>query len=97
MIYPSHFSPGEQGCRVPAACAYELVQKSGEFAAERFAGKRAKYRPWLQDFDWDPVDYTSRGTTKVTDQFRACEETNCWGMQWWDPANNYEPRAAFKK
>lgn len=97
MIYPSHFSPGEQGCKVPAACAYELVQKSGEFAAERFEGKRAKYRPWLQDFDWDPVDYTSRGTTKVTDQYRACQETNCWGMQWWDPANNYEPRAAFKK
>jgi hypothetical protein len=97
MIYPSHFSPGEQGCDTPAACAYELVRKSGEFAAERFKGQRAKYRPWLQDFDWPPVDYTSPGTRKVADQIRACRETNCWGWQWWDPANVYEPRSAFQE
>jgi len=97
MIYPSHFSPGEQGCSVPAKCAYKLIKKSGEFAAPLFEGAVSKYRPWLQDFDWGPTDYTSPGTTKVQEQIDACDETGCWGWQMWDPANVYEPRAVFKK
>ena len=97
MIYPSHFSPGEQGCKNPATCAYKLVKQSGVYAAERFEGKRAKYRPWLQDFDWGVVDYTSIGTKKVIEQIQAAEETGAWGWQMWDPANVYSPRAAFRK
>lgn len=98
MIYPSHFSPGESGCPKPAGCAYKMVHRSGEFALQRFAGKKAKYRPWLEDFDWAPnFDYTSPGTTKVAEQIQAAEETGAWGWQMWDPANNYEPRSVFKK
>jgi hypothetical protein len=97
MIYPSHFVAGEQGCKVPAACAYELIKASGEFAQPRFEGKKTKYRPWLQDFDWGPTDYTSKGTKRVQQQIQACEETGCWGWQMWDPANVYSPRAAFDK
>lgn len=97
MIYPSHFSPGEQGCLQPEACAYQIIKKSGEYAAERFAGKKAKYRPWLEDFDWGNTDYTSPGTTKVADQMRAAKETNAWGWMWWDASNSYEPRQAFMK
>lgn len=101
MIYPSHFTPGEAGCAKPAVCAYELVHRSGEFAEKRFAGKRAKYRPWLEDFDWvygkTLIDYTSPGTTKVADQIRAAKETNAWGWQWWDASNEYQPRGAFMK
>jgi hypothetical protein len=96
MIYPSHFSPGEEGCKRPAACAYELVRKAGEYAQKRFEGRRVKYRPWLQDFDWYGVDYTSPGSTKVIDQIRAAEETGAWGWQMWDPANVYEPRSAYR-
>jgi len=97
MIYPSHFSPGEQGCAKPAQCAYALVHQSGVYAKDVFAGQRAKYRPWLQDFDWPGADYTSPGTTKVSDQIKAATETNAWGWLWWDASNTYEPRAAFKK
>ncbi|MDQ3705276.1 MAG: hypothetical protein M3437_08660 [Chloroflexota bacterium] len=97
MIYPSHFSPGELDCPRPEACAYELIKQSGIFAQKRHEGKKAKYRPWLQDFDWGRVDYTSPGTTKVAEQMQACEETGCWGWQMWDPFNVYEPREAFKK
>lgn len=97
MIYPSHFTVGEQGCKVPADCAYALVKKAGEFAAKRFEGKKAKYRPWLQAFDWYKSDYTSARSTKVIEQIRAAEETNSWGWQMWDPWNSYDPRSAFKK
>jgi hypothetical protein len=97
MIYPSHFVIGELGCKVPARCAYELVKASGEHAKPRFEGKRAKYRPWLQDFDWGETDYTSRNSKLVHRQIEACEETDCWGWQMWDPANEYLPRSAFEK
>jgi hypothetical protein len=97
MIYPSHFSPGEQGCDVPAQCAYVLVHKSGEYAGPLFAGHKAKYRPWMQAFDWPGADYTSPGSQKIPDQIRAALETNAWGWQWWDPAIGYEPRNEFLK
>lgn len=97
MIYPSHFSPGEQGCDVPAQCAYELIYKSGEYAQKLFAGHRTKYRPWLEDFDWPGADYTSPGSTLVPDQIRAAAETGAWGWMMWDPAIDYQPRSAFEK
>jgi hypothetical protein len=98
MIYPSHFSPGESGCPRPAGCAYKMVQVSGQYAMKRFEGHKAKYRPWLEDFDWPPnFDYTSPGTTKVAEQIQAAAETGAWGWQMWDAANNYEPRSVFKK
>ena len=53
-------------------------------------------RPWLQDFDWPHVDYTSEGTTKLQEQMQACKETGCWGWLWWDASNKYEPRSAFE-
>jgi hypothetical protein len=71
------------------------VKKSGEYAAELFKGHKAKYRPWMQAFDWPGADYTSPGSQKVPDQIRAALETGTWGWQWWDPANQYEPRSAF--
>ena len=97
MIYPSHFSAGEQGCAHPSQCAYKLVHKSGEYAAALFAGKRTKYRPWLEDFDWPDADYTSPGTTKVAEQIQAAQETNSWGWLMWDPFIDFQPRSAFAK
>jgi len=97
MIYPSHFSPGEQGCAHPSQCAYTIIKKSGEYAAPIFDGKRAKYRPWLEAFDWPDADYTSPGSTKIPEQLQACAETGCWGWMMWDPANEYEPRTPYKK
>lgn len=97
MIYPSHFSPGEQDCDVPAQCAYELVHKSGEYAQDLFAGHRTKYRPWLEDFDWPGADYTSDDSTLVPDQIRAAAETGAWGWMMWDASISYDPRSAFKK
>ena len=75
-----------------------MVHKSGEFAMPRFEGHKAKYRPWLEDFDWPPsYDYTDPGTTKVAEQMQAAAETGAWGWMMWDPANDYEPRSVFKK
>jgi hypothetical protein len=97
MIYPSHFSPGEQGCAHPSQCAYTIIKKSGEYAGPLFAGHKAKYRPWLEAFDWPDADYTSPGSTKIPEQLRACAETGCWGWMMWDPANEYQPRTPYKK
>src|SRR5205807_10622676 len=97
MIYPSHFNPGELGCPKPEKCAYKIIHQAGVYAEKRFAGHIAKYRPWLEDFDWGTTDYTSPGTTKVTEQIQAAYETGAWGWMMWDPWNDYQPRSAFKK
>jgi len=97
MIYPSHFSPGEQGCGHPSQCAYTIIHKSGEYAAPMFAGQRAKYRPWLEGFDWPDADYTSPGSPLIPDQLRACVETGCWGWMMWDASNEYSLRTPYKK
>lgn len=97
MIYPSHFSPGEEDCDVPAQCAYKLVHKAGEYAQQLFAGSRTKYRPWLEDFDWPGADYTSDDSPLVPDQIRAAAETGAWGWMMWDASISYDPRSAFKK
>ncbi len=97
MIYPSHFSPGEQGCAKPATCAYTIIHKSGEYATKMFAGQRAKYRPWLEAFDWPGADYTSPGSTKIPEELQACAETNCDGWMMWDAANDYQPRTPYRK
>ena len=97
MIYPSHFSPGEQGCAHPSQCAYKIIQKSGEYAATIFAGQLAKYRPWLEGFDWPDADYTSPGSPLIPDQLRACAETNCWGWMMWDASNEYALRSPYAK
>jgi hypothetical protein len=97
MIYPSHFSPGEQGCAHPSQCAYTIIQKSGQYAAAMFAGRMAKYRPWLEAFDWPDADYTSSGSPLIPDQLRACAETNCWGWMMWDASNEYALRTPYSK
>ena len=45
MIYPSHFSTGEQGCDKPATCAYKLVKQSGVYAGPMFAGPTRQVPP----------------------------------------------------
>ena len=93
MIYPSHFSVGEMGYDNPNAHPYEIVRQAGVYTQGRIAGQRAKYRPWLQAFNWyDDVDYEG-DPTSIRDQIRAAGETGAWGWQMWDASNRYRSPA----
>ncbi|HUS13458.1 MAG TPA: putative glycoside hydrolase, partial [Chloroflexia bacterium] len=86
MIYPSHFSAGELGFSDPNAHPYEIIKRAGEYTQERIAGQRAKYRPWLQGFDWTHLAYDGR---LYRLQIQAAAETGAAGWMFWDPSNVY--------
>ncbi|MDQ2806627.1 MAG: putative glycoside hydrolase, partial [Chloroflexota bacterium] len=86
MIYPSHFSVGELGFSDPNAHPYEIIKQAGLYTQKRIAGQRAKYRPWLQGFDWNHLPYDGH---LYRLQIQAAEETGASGWMFWDPSNVY--------
>jgi hypothetical protein len=96
MIYPSHFTNGEMGFANPNAHPYEIIKQAGVYTNQRIAGQRAKYRPWLQAFDWyDDVDYEG-DPHSIRVQIQAAEESNAEGWQMWDASNRYKAPAYNK-
>lgn len=55
MVYPSHYPPGFNGYKNPAAFPYEVVKFSMDRAVERSSTTPGKIRPWLQDFNLGAV------------------------------------------
>ena len=88
MIYPSTFSPGDLGYKLPAANPYDLVYRSSVNANKRVNGIPALIRPWIQDFD----DYTgglSYNAHEVAQQLNAAEAAGVAGWLIWNPAGVY--------
>jgi len=86
MIYPSHFSAGEMGFADPNAHPYEIIKQAGIYTDQRIASQRAKYRPWLQGFDWNHLAYDGH---LYRLQIQATDETGAAGWMFWDPSNIY--------
>jgi hypothetical protein len=93
MVYPSHYYVHELGFENAAAHPYEIVFESLRNGEVWMAGKRAKQRPWLQDFTllWMPdeqiVEY---GVQEVRAQIEATETfTNSTGWALWNADNEY--------
>ncbi len=96
MIYPSHFSPGEQGFSLPNDHPYEIIHQSGVYAMQRLTktgDNPAKYRPWLQYFTMNGnLTYTGDVVRLET---KAAADTGTWGWMMWDASNNYVYPNAF--
>jgi hypothetical protein len=97
MVYPSHFWPNELGFENAAAHPYEIVYESLNYGHEMVGDKRAKMRPWLQDFTliWVPDSLIVRyGVPEVQAQIQATEDSP-YGYGWavWDPDNEYTVEA----
>ncbi|RJR31294.1 hypothetical protein C4569_02525 [Candidatus Parcubacteria bacterium] len=92
MVYPSHFADGYKGFANPAQYPYEVVYKSLRDGAKKIAGTKAKYRPWLQDFDLG-ADYDS---VKVKDEIRAAYDSESSGWMLWNAKNIYTKEALFR-
>jgi hypothetical protein len=94
MVYPSHFAKGFDGKANPAQHPYEVVFRSMKAAGKRLAiaspraERRARLRPWLQDFDLGAT-YTPE---MLEAQVRATREAlgeDYAGYILWDPKNQY--------
>lgn len=88
MIYPSHFSEGNIASAPghPNDYPYETILESLERAEQLVPGSGAKFRPWLQDFDYGGLrDYTAED---VRAQIDAAEDFGASGwLLWGDPFN----------
>lgn len=95
MVYPSHYWTGFQGFKNPAEYPYEVVKYSLDKGAEILktdlfideAESRAKFRPWIQDFDLGAV-YTA---ARIEAQIKASRDAKASGWILWNARNVYEP------
>ncbi len=95
MVYPSHYPNGFEGFANPAEAPYEIVKRSLDegtrlihgFYADSDDALRARWRPWLQDFDIGAV-YTSG---LISAQIKATRDAGASGWILWNARNVYEP------
>jgi len=95
MVYPSHYPNGFEGFSNPALYPYEIVKRSLDKGAELLStdhfiqeeDSRAKFRPWLQDFDIGAV-YTA---ARIKAEIQATRDADAAGWILWNARNVYEP------
>ena len=89
MIYPSHFAPGHLGLKNPAAEPYRVIFDSCRRGIQRLEGKRARLRPWLQDFKLGGA----YDAAMVRDQIQAARDAGTFGFALWNARNHYTSEA----
>jgi hypothetical protein len=104
MVYPSHFAPGADGYKVPAAHPYDIVHYSMATGLKReealniengiATSTPSKLRPWLQDFDLLGIPY---GVPEVQAQIKATYDVGLSSWLLWDAGNKYTPEALKPK
>lgn len=86
MVYPSHYyNKGIYGFEFPEAHPYEVVGRALADALRRSEGRRAKIRPWLQDFSLNII----YGPAQVQSQIDAAHELGVETWLLWNPGNVY--------
>ncbi len=95
MVYPSHFAFGFEGLEDPEKEPYKVVFETMKKAKKRLklsGQKKAKLRPWLQDFDLK-VDYDEK---MVREQIEAVYDAlgdDFSGFMLWSSDNIYTEKA----
>jgi hypothetical protein len=95
MVYPSHYPDGFKGLGNPALYPYEIVKWSLDSGTDLMLGVyagseeelRARWRPWIQDFDIGAV-YTAE---LIDAQIQASRDAGASGWILWNARNVYEP------
>jgi len=96
MLYPSHFPAGFEGWENPSVHPYEIYKRSierGQRVSASSTDARAKFRPWIQDFDLG-ADYTA---DMVRQEIRGSEEAGGTGWMIWNARNVYTEGAFLKE
>lgn len=93
MIYPSHFPSGHLGLKAPGMHPYQIIYDSCMRGLKRLEGKRAKMRPWLQDFKLaGPYD-----KPMILAQIQAARDAKAFGFTMWNARNVYTTEAYIGK
>lgn len=95
MVYPSHYGKGSYGVSEPDFEPYKIVNYSMKTAFDRindmdYNGKKAKLRPWLQDFTASYLPrYQKYGPNEVRAQIKATYDAGVTEWILWNAANRY--------
>jgi len=93
MIYPSHYPTGHLGLKNPADHPYRIIYDASLRGMKRLEGKRARMRPWLQDFKLGAV-YDKK---MIRDQIQAARDAGVSGFAMWNARNVYTESAYLEK
>jgi hypothetical protein len=93
MVYPSHYPKGHLGLKNPADHPYRIIYDASVRGMKRLEGKRAKMRPWLQDFKLGAV-YDKK---MILDQIQAARDAGVSGFSMWNARNVYTESAYLGK
>ena len=93
MVYPSHYPKGHLGLKNPADHPYRVVYDACLRGMKRLEGKRARMRPWLQDFKLGAA-YDKK---MILDQIQAARDAGVSGFAIWNARNVYTESAYGEK
>jgi len=93
MVYPSHYPRGHLGLKNPAEHPYRIIYDACMRGQRRLEGKRAKMRPWLQDFKLGAA-YDKR---MIVAQIQAARDAGVSGFSMWNARNVYTEAAYLEK
>ena len=88
MVYPSHYPKGSFGYAEPNRYPYEIINKAFQDGMKRIKGSKAKFRPWLQDFDMGAPPYRRE---QLEAQIKALKANGVHDWLFWNPSNRYTP------
>jgi hypothetical protein len=99
MIYPSHYSTGWFGSKVPDAAPYTTINGAmvdTHTKLEPLGDFTPLIRPWIQDFSASWVKgYIKYGKKEIEDQIRALHDNGVEEFLLWNANNNYTPHVNY--
>ncbi|MNC31121.1 hypothetical protein D3C75_794330 [compost metagenome] len=99
MIYPSHYSTGWFGQKVPDAAPYATINGASVDTNKKLAPLETLkpiVRPWIQDFTASWVSgYIKYGKHEVEEQIRALKDNGVEEFLLWNAVNTYSAGVAY--
>lgn len=101
MIYPSHYSEGWFGAKVPDAAPYKTINGASidtNKKLEKLNTMKLKpiIRPWIQDFTASWIKgHIKYGKHEIDEQIRALKDNGVEEYLLWNAGNNYTQDANF--
>ncbi|MFE5319085.1 putative glycoside hydrolase [Paenibacillus sp. NPDC056579] len=100
MIYPSHYSTGWFGAKIPDAEPYVTINGAMKDTHKKLApinDIQPIIRPWIQDFTASWVQgYIKYGKHEVEEQIRALKDNGVEEFLLWNAVNTYTPNVEYK-
>lgn len=99
MVYPSHYSTGWYGSKVPDAAPYVTIDGAMKDTIEKLAtlgDNKPVIRPWIQDFtaSWIP-GHIQYGKREVEAQIKAMYDNGIEEFLLWNAGNTYTQQVNY--